>query len=382
MKRLLILALLSAGTAATAPAAAQSCMAAPVPSKIVTSRFGIYRTKDDNARLGSGASRAHMHDGLDFTTGGRHDPVYAAAPGKVQSIGNVGGRGKYVIVKRDGSKDTTTYYHLNHIDVKRDQVVKQGDIIGRSGATGMGGKGAIHLHFIYAVPQKTDARAKAFFRGAKANKSFNPGQLPTTLKDGIDFGYATDPSPYFCETFKFQNNDDGLQGILGKDTKAQYAIIFGGTAPQMGVDPGNTEMSPVQVSAANTEALVLAAKGATTNPASVLTDSDGFGALPTAPIGDYETLSPAAMVSSEARRRFTDSEWNSNIVKVSSRALWLDYLRAVGVANYITELTRQKKERVEALLALYTSQKLAAVKSQAAVAQQRATSAEVKKAIK
>ena len=99
--------------------------------------------------------------------------------------------------------------------------------------------------------------------------------------------------------------------------------------------------------------------------ANTLNDADGYGALPSAPIGDYETMSPAEMLSTEARRRFTDIEWNTNVTKVSSRALWVDYLRAVGVSIYLNEAIRAKKERVEMLLSTYTSQKLASKREQA-----------------
>jgi hypothetical protein len=125
----------------------------------------------------------------------------------------------------------------------------------------------------------------------------------------------------------------------------------------MGVPP-TTQFDPVQVAAANGDALQAAAKGAT-SMASVLNDADGYGSLPSPPIGDFETMSPAEMMSTEAQRRFADSEWNKSITQVSSRALWVDYLRAMGVSAQLNAAIRQKKERMEALMAVYTSQKLA-----------------------
>lgn len=41
-------------------------------------------------------------------------------------------------------------------------------------------------------------------------------------------------------------------------------------------------------------------------------------------------MSPAEMMATELRRRFSDAEWNTEIVKVSSRALWVDYSRALA----------------------------------------------------
>jgi len=88
------------------------------------------------------------------------------------------------------------------------------------------------------------------------------------------------------------------------------------------------------------------------------------------------------MMSTEAKRRFSDAQWSTNVVKVSSRALWVDYVRAVGVSTYMEEAIREKKERVEALLALYTSQKLAARRARVSYAAQRAQQAAVVGAIK
>jgi hypothetical protein len=150
---------------------------------------------------------------------------------------------------------------------------------------------------------------------------------------------------------------------------AQYNKLFG-AAPPMGVPP-TTQFDPVQVAAANGDALQAAAKGAT-SMANVLNDADGYGSLPSPPIGDYETMSPAEMLSTEAQRRFADSEWNKSITQVSSRALWVDYTRATGVSIYLTAAIRQKQERMEALMAVYTAQKLAGKRAQVEAAQLRA----------
>jgi hypothetical protein len=93
-------------------------------------------------------------------------------------------------------------------------------------------------------------------------------------------------------------------------------------------------------------------------------------------------MSPAEMMSTEAQRRFADSEWNKSITQVSSRALWVDYLRAQGVSAQLNAAIRQKKERMEALMALYTSQKLAGKRAQVEVAQMRALRAGATRSIK
>lgn len=365
-------------TLLAAPAAVRAeddaCMVSPTDKKQVSGRFGKFRS-GGAANANSGNSRPHMHDGLDFSTSGQAAPLHASAAGTVIWASLRGTAGNTVMIKRD-SGDIIAYYHLARIKVAVNQKVAAGEVVGWAGNTGMQRGGAVHLHFIYGVPNRSDVRAKQFAANANLNKAFNPAQLPNVVGRQNTFNYATDPSPYFCETFPIQG--DGLGGILGTDTKAQYAKLFG-AAPPMGVPPASAE--PAQVAAANNDALQAQAANAPA-VAGVLSDADGFGTLPAAPLGAFETMSPAEMMATESRRRFSDAEWNTEIVKVSSRALWVDYLRALGVSAYMNEAIRQKKERVEALLALYTAQKLALKQARTTAAQQRAARGEVANAIK
>lgn len=345
---------------------ADTCMVSPTAKEQVSGRFGKFRD-GGAANFGSGNAKPHMHDGLDFSTSGQNAPLYATSAGTVTWAKLRGSAGNTVVIKRDNGQ-SSVYYHLSYIAVKEGDKVQAGQEIGRAGSTGMKPGGAVHLHFIYGVPNSDDARAKTFASDANKNPTFNPAQLPNAIaKQNSAFNYATDPSPYFCKTFPIQN--DGLYPVLGSDTMAQYNKLFGAT-PAMGVPP-TTQFDPVQVAAANGDALQAAAKGAT-SMASVLNDADGYGSLPSPPIGDFETMSPAEMMSTEAQRRFADSVWNKSITQVSSRALWVDYLRAQGVSAQLNAAIRQKKERMEALLALYTSQKLAGKRAQVEAAQLRA----------
>ncbi len=371
--RLLALGLLA--TAVGVAYAQVACMVAPTSNQVVSGRFGKFR-EGGAANFGSGNAKPHMHDGLDFTTSGAAAPLFATTKGTVTWAKLRGSAGNTVMIRRDDGS-MVAYYHMSAIAVKEGDTVNPGQQIGLSGNTGMQPGGAVHLHFIYGVPNSDDARAKSFSAEAAKNASFSPAQLPTALNKAA-FGYATDPSPYFCNTFPIQN--DGLAPVLGGDTKAQYAFLFGGAAPSMGV-ASSSSLDAAAVAAANADALQAASKGYT-SIALALSDSDGYGALPSAPLGDYETLSPAEMLATEARRRFTDSEWNTNITKVSSRALWVDYLRSIGVANYLNEAIHKKKERVEALMALYTSQKLEAQRARVIAAQDRAQRSDVARAIK
>lgn len=358
-KPLVIAIALTIGNAAIA---ADTCMVSPTAKEEVSGRFGKFR-QGGAANFGSGNAKPHMHDGLDFSTSGQNAPLLATAAGTVTWAKLRGSAGNTIIIKRDNG-ESVAYYHLSYIAVKEGDKVQAGQEIGRAGNTGMQQSGAVHLHFIYGVASADDARVKTFSADAAKNPTFNPTQLPNAIsKKSVDYNYPTDPSPYFCKTFPIQ--PDGLQGILGADTKAQYAKLFGAAPPTNGVTP-STQFDATQIAGANGDAYQAAAKGATTMVAmaSTLNDADGYGSLPSAPIGDYETMSPAELLSTEARRRFTDVEWNTNVTKVSSRALWIDYLRAMGVSNYLQLAIRQKKERMEMLLSMYTSQKLAAKREQ------------------
>ena len=372
MRKPLVLTL---ALAISGSAFADTCMVSPTSKEQVSGRFGKFR-EGGAANFGSGNAKPHMHDGLDFSTSGQNAPLYATSAGTVTWAKLRGSAGNTVIIKRDNGQ-SAVYYHLSYIAVKEGDKVQAGQEIGRAGSTGMKPGGAVHLHFIYGVPNADDARAKTFSADANKNPTFNPAQLPNAIaKQNSAFNYATDPSPYFCKTFPIQN--DGLYPVLGSDTMAQYNKLFGAT-PAMGVPP-TTQFDPVQVAAANGDALQAAAKGAT-SMSSVLNDADGYGSLPSPPIGDYETMSPAEMLSTEAQRRFADSEWNKSITQVSSRALWVDYTRAAGVSIYLSAAIRQKQERMEALMAVYTAQKLAAKRQQVDAARERAQRADVQRAI-
>lgn len=83
------------------------------------------------------------HNGTDFgaPTG---TPVRSVADGKVVQAGWAGGHGRFVKVQHDGSY-ATSYSHLSRIDVKSGSRVKQGQVIGAVGATGLAT--GPHLHF-------------------------------------------------------------------------------------------------------------------------------------------------------------------------------------------------------------------------------------------
>ena len=84
-----------------------------------------------------------IHMGVDLAST-TNAPVEAANHGIVAYTGYLGIYGNFVIIDH-GFGFFTVYGHLNSIDVKKVQEVRKGDVIGRTGSSGLAG--GDHLHF-------------------------------------------------------------------------------------------------------------------------------------------------------------------------------------------------------------------------------------------
>lgn len=116
-------------------------------------RTALLRTPINGARLSSAyGMRRHpvlgfsrMHRGIDFAapTG---TPIYAAGDGRVGFAGRNSGYGNYVRIDHDG-RYATAYAHLSRFapGLKRNDRVKQGQVIGYVGSTGV--STGPHLHY-------------------------------------------------------------------------------------------------------------------------------------------------------------------------------------------------------------------------------------------
>lgn len=114
-------------------------------------RKALLRTPIDGARLSSGfGRRTHpilgysiMHKGVDFAapTG---TPIQAAGSGTIEKAGWNGGYGNYVRIRHTNGF-STAYAHMSRIAAKPGTAVRQGQVIGYVGSTGMS-TGA-HLHY-------------------------------------------------------------------------------------------------------------------------------------------------------------------------------------------------------------------------------------------
>ena len=88
-----------------------------------------------------------MHQGIDlFAEVG--EPVLAVRAGLVISVKNSKGMGNYIVLRHNLSL-VTIYGHLSEIYVRKNQLVRQGDIIGAVGKTGNANYRSMqpHLHF-------------------------------------------------------------------------------------------------------------------------------------------------------------------------------------------------------------------------------------------
>jgi murein DD-endopeptidase MepM/ murein hydrolase activator NlpD len=110
-------------------------MKTPVAGGRMTSGFGM--------RLHPLLGFSRMHQGVDF--GAAHgEPIMAAAGGTVSFAGWHGGHGNYVMLRHTGEL-ATAYGHMAKILVKPGQRVRQGDVIGHVGSTGL--STGPHLHY-------------------------------------------------------------------------------------------------------------------------------------------------------------------------------------------------------------------------------------------
>ncbi len=122
-----------ASTADPAPTGAGQRFAEPIPGARITSSFG-----DTSVSVRRGA-----HTGIDFA-GSTGTPIKAVADGTVVFAGTQPGRGNTIVIKHSGDV-YTRYGHQSELLATEGQQVRQGDVIGKVGATG--NVTGPHLHF-------------------------------------------------------------------------------------------------------------------------------------------------------------------------------------------------------------------------------------------
>ncbi len=98
-------------------------------------------------RLHPVLGKIKAHNGVDYVAP-VGTPIMAAGDGKVIISDMKGANGNYVVIQH-ANNIQTKYLHLSKRDVKRGDKVKQGDIVGRLGATGR--VTGAHLHYEFVV---------------------------------------------------------------------------------------------------------------------------------------------------------------------------------------------------------------------------------------
>ncbi|MDP9414006.1 MAG: M23 family metallopeptidase [Pseudomonadota bacterium] len=113
---------------------ARGLLQRPVPG-MVSSNFGLRR----HPILGY----TRMHKGMDFRAG-YGTPILAATDGRVAAAGWAGGYGRQVRISHPGGL-LTSYSHMSRIVAQPGSVVRQGQVIGYVGSTGL--STGPHLHY-------------------------------------------------------------------------------------------------------------------------------------------------------------------------------------------------------------------------------------------
>jgi murein DD-endopeptidase MepM/ murein hydrolase activator NlpD len=122
------------GTDAGAEQRSASALMSPVAGRI-TSRFGT--------RVHPIFRYPRFHSGIDFGAGWG-TPIVAAADGQVVGAGWNGGYGRQVVVAHGGGV-ATTYSHMSSFAAEPGMAVRQGQVIGYVGSSGV--STGPHLHF-------------------------------------------------------------------------------------------------------------------------------------------------------------------------------------------------------------------------------------------
>jgi len=146
--------------------------------------------------------RAHL--GVDYRAPAGA-PVVAVANGTVVSAGASGGAGRMVHLRHANGFETE-YLHLSSIAVKAGAHVRQGDLIGRVGATGL----ATAPHLDYRVKNNG-----LFVNPVAAHKAMPPAEpIPdeqmsafSTERDRVFASLATAPEPAVASAARVANSD-------------------------------------------------------------------------------------------------------------------------------------------------------------------------------
>lgn len=165
--------------------ARKGLMRTPVNGARMTSKFGM--------RFHPLLNYSRMHQGVDF--GAPHGaPIYAAASGTVEYAAPHGGHGNYVRLRHNATLKTA-YAHMSRFAVRPGQTVKQGDVIGYVGSTGI--STGPHLHYeVWLRGQAANPMTLKFTGGSQLSGSdFNRFQAELNRLRGLTLTGGDTPAP-------------------------------------------------------------------------------------------------------------------------------------------------------------------------------------------
>lgn len=148
----------------------------------ITSGFGSRNPIKTNAGTSS-----NVHNGTDYGTHGKKIPQYAIEDGYVYSVGTDSAGAKYVTIIYPRINKRFLHWHLDSINVSKNQNVKRGTLIGNTGATGMATGVHLHLGIIdlstncYIDPEKYNYTEPS-------NDEFTPGNYKTLGTMNVRYG--------------------------------------------------------------------------------------------------------------------------------------------------------------------------------------------------
>ena len=155
----------------------------------ITSRYGPRR----HPVLGY----TRMHRGVDYgvPTG---TPIWSVGEGKVLRAGRNGGYGKFIEI-RHANGWVSRYAHLSRIQVKRGQKVKQKDIIGAVGSTGMSTGPHLHYELLrdgkHVNPQQQKFKRGKPLTGEALERYLESVRRVSSRLDSAGVARRTTPSP-------------------------------------------------------------------------------------------------------------------------------------------------------------------------------------------
>lgn len=131
-----------------------------------------------------------VHTGVDYGIAS-NSAAYAIAGGKVTAAGYDPTVGNYVSLEVAPGK-TINYAHLNKVNVKAGQSIKGGEVLGLTGNTGSGSRGA-HLHTEYIM--NGDFVSPEAFYGSKNIPSFAKGTYVPGSKQSLGRAWSYRGAP-------------------------------------------------------------------------------------------------------------------------------------------------------------------------------------------